>query len=270
MDPSDQYVSVELSKSPDEIANVLFGSMLPDDPLARLDLRAATGERGLALFMAALVHRLPQRSLERDEIVAFVERNRATLQHEGWLEFLIDKLPAGRSNDEGAPLLDAIRDAAVQMRHALRGRPQDINVISNRLLYLCIALDMKLGDDGFTYETAVAYLRRSQTQALMSDAAVMFMFADYYRNMDEIDEPRTGHVMLLTECALLADANGALLMAKVLLRGLPPPVDTAAWLDVRRRLAARLRSSGSWTAEDESSLARAVGRFTDEVPDDDL
>ncbi|MEU9919646.1 hypothetical protein [Streptomyces sp. NPDC051001] len=270
MDPSDQYVSVELSKSPDEIANVFFGSMLPYDPLARLDLRGATGERGLALLMAALVHRLSQRSLERDEIVAFVEHNRVTLQRERWLEFLIDKLPAGRSNDKDAPLLDATRDAAVQMRHALRGRPQDIDVISNRLLYLCIALDMKLGHDGFTYQTAVGHLFRPQTQALMSDAAVMYLFADYYRNMDEIDEPRTGYVMLLTECALLADTNSALVMAKILLRGLPPPGDTASWLDVRHRLAARLRSSGSWTAEDESWLARAVGRFADEVPDDDL
>jgi len=270
MDPSDQYVSVELSKSPDEIASVLFGSMLPSDPLAKLDLRAAIGDRGLAMLMAALIRRLPQRSLERDEVVAFVERNRAALRREGWLDFLIDKLPAVQSDDKGAALIDAIRDTAVQMRHALLGRPQDIEVISNRLLYLCIALDMKLGHDGFTHEKAVAYLRRPENRELMSAKAVMFMFADYYRHMDEIDEPRTGYVMLITECALLAGVDDALTMATILLRGLPPPVDTAAWLDLRHRLAERLRSSGAWTVDDESSLARAVARFTDEVPDDDL
>jgi len=268
-----KYVSVELDKSPDEIANALFNGMLTDDPLVSVDLRSATGEEGLALFMAILVRRLAQRSLERDEVVAFVEENRAILEREGWIRFLLDKLPEVDADDEadGAAMMRTMRDAATQMQLALDHRPDDIQVISNRLLYLCIALAMKLGRGDLTHEAAVSgYLARPTTRALMSKKAVLFMLSDYLRNMDDIDEPDSSYVMLVAECALFTDDVSSIAVAATLLRDLPPPVGAAPWLDLRQRLAARLRSCGLWNADHEASLAKAINRFADVVADDDL
>lgn len=274
MAPKDpNYVSVELDKSPDEIANALFNSMLTDDPLASVNLRSATGEEGMALFMAALVRRLVQRSLERDEVIAFVEGNRAVLEREGWIGFLLDNLPEVDEDDEadGVAMIRTMRDAAAQMQLALAHRPQDIQVVSNRLLYLCIALAMKIRHGDLTHEAAVrGYLARPSTRALMSEKAVLFLLSDYLRNMDDIDEPDSSYVMLVAECALFTDDISSIAVAATLLRHLPPPAGATSWLNLRQRLATRLRSCGRWNADDEASLAKAINRFAEVVTDDDL
>ncbi|WP_133877854.1 hypothetical protein [Paractinoplanes brasiliensis] len=92
-------MSVPLDKSPDETAAVFLDSMTRDDPPAHVNLRSGRGGNGLETLLAALVRRLPQHSLERDEIV---ERRRTVPEREGWIRTLVDIIPARDADEDNA------------------------------------------------------------------------------------------------------------------------------------------------------------------------
>jgi hypothetical protein len=264
---ANEYVRVELSKSPDEISEAILAGMVREDHLTGARL-STDGARALPLFMAALINRIPQRSLERDEIIQFVEANRSVLERTHWIADLISSLQDADMQDA---MVRSLLHTLTPMQYVLDGRPQDIDVISNRLLYLCVALEMKINARHLSHKEAVdGWLDRESTKKLMSRTALTFMLKDYLENMDELEESRTGYVMLMAECAMLVNQSAALQMAAILLRSLPPPADPVCWLDLRQRIGRRLRNEGHWDKADEESLMRAVSRFADPVPDDDL
>lgn len=270
----DAYVSISLDESPDDIAEVLFRGMLPRDGLFEVDLSAGDQE-AMTRFGAALIARVLQRSLERDEIIRFVEENRQVLERTGWLTELSMMFEALNAVDvDDAPrgqLPQALLDVLRQFQHALSGNPERIEVISNRLLYLCVALDMKIRAGHLGHTEAVKYwLDRPQVRQLMSPPALQFLLGDYIRHMDELNEDRAGYVCLVAECALLVDEPVSQRLGATLLRGLRPPLDAVNWLDVRRRLGRRLQQHGQWDQSDEQALRKAVQRFAERVPDHDL
>jgi hypothetical protein len=268
------YIELDLNNNPDEISEALMASMVQRDRFMDADL-AAGDLLVMSHFAAALLHRISQRALERDEIIDFVERNRTALEQSQWIASLISTLGevtghVEKGTDHHVVMRDLV-DTLINLQRALEGHPGEIDVISNRLLYLCMALGMKMESGDLTYNEAVhQWLDREFIKKLMSRTALMYMLADHLKHAARLDDSRTGHVMFVAECALLVDETVSLRAAANLLAGLPPPADGACWLDLQRRIGERLRNHRLWSADDEQSYARAVSRFAEEVPDDDL
>lgn len=258
-----QMVLVSLDGDPEEVAEAFIRDSLPDVFLSEIDLSTPAG-------MLQLLTQLPGRyykaAVEVDELVAFVDRNRAVLG-DGTLLEGIARVAEEQADEELTPWLVGLVE---QMRRVLDGRPDDVDVVSSKLLWLCVALDSQLHAGQITFAEAQDVLARPHNARRMSRAAVGYLFRDYVANMDELDSPRTDYVMVITECALMSGLLDWQALGARLLGGLPPPDDATAWIAQRRRLRTSLQRAGRWDDALEESLARASTRFGRPVDDDDL
>lgn len=260
-----EAVVIPVEGDPDASAQAYINDTLP---AVFLDQIRLASDRDVVLLMDCLVRRYHQASFECDEIEGFVARNKAYLRRTGLLDRLAEAV-ARAAKDEGARVW--MLGALQQMRHVLDGHPERLDMMSSRLLWLCLALDNHVTAGIYRHDEVVGWLRRDTTRRRMTPRAVQFLAADYYRNMDTLPEPRTEYVMIVSECAMLAENEVAMVMVAVLLRDLPPPLEgVSVWLDVRHRLRSRLQPLGKWGEEDETALQRAVSRFFPSIPDDDF
>ena len=255
---------VILKNSPEETAEDLIAPSLPRLFLDQIDLRSADGP---GLFVEALSRRRFEASVERAEVIGFVERNRAVLERTGLLDSFVDMAgPAIQSDDDRTWIYNLID----QMKHVLGGHPERVDMVSSRLLWLCVALDYHVSSGLLDHAAAVQVLRRPHNRERITRNAVMYLLGDYINSMDELDTPRSEYVLLLAECALLADDKACMGGAAVLLGNIPPVADTSAWLAVYHRLRQRLAAVGAWTAEYQAALDRIAERFDSGIPDDDF
>ncbi|MGW7046389.1 hypothetical protein ACWGDT_27620 [Streptomyces avermitilis] len=259
-----EAVEIPVEGDPDASAQAYINDSLPSVFLDQIDLASAEGVRQLAHCLARRYH---QASLECDEIERFVNRNKAFLRRSKLLDRLAEAAQRIEDEKQRAWTLDAVQ----QMGHALSGHPERLDMMSSRLLWLCLALDDHVTAQIYRHDQVVGWLRRATTRRRMTPQAVQFLAVDYYRNAGTLQQPRTEYVMIISECAMLAGNERAMTMAAVLLRDLPPPPDGGeAWLDVRHRLRSRLLALGAWGELDEAALQRAVSRLAPPVADDDL
>jgi hypothetical protein len=254
---------VILKGSPEETADELIAPSLPRIFLDQIDLRSAEGPH---LLVESLSRRRFEASVERAELIGFVERNRAVLENTGVLDSFVDMAePAIGSDRRG--WLDNLID---QMKRVLDGHPERVDLISSRLLWLCVALGYYVSGGRLDHAAAVEVLRRPHNRERITHAAVMYLLIDYIDNMDKLDEQRPEYALLLAECALLADDKTCMNTAAGLLHCVPPGADTAALLTVWHQLRRRLAAAGAWTADHQAALDRIVARFDSGVPDDDF
>lgn len=260
-----EAVEIPVEGDPDASAQVYINDTLPSVFLDQLSLTSGPDVRQL---VDCLARRYYQASLECDEIEQFVNRNKAYLRRTALLDRLAEAFSRGMEDEnQRAWTLYALH----QMQHVLDGHPERLDMMSSRLLWLCLALDNHVSARIYSHEQVVVWLRRGTTRRRMTPRAVRFLATDYYRNADTLPEPRTEYVMIIAECAMLAADEKAMTMAAALLRSLPPPPDGGeAWLDVRHRLRSLLLPRGAWALEDEAALRRAESRFSPLVDDDDL
>ncbi|MFI1183562.1 hypothetical protein ACH4UT_29015 [Streptomyces sp. NPDC020799] len=250
---------------PEATAQAYINDSLPEVFLDQIGLASAQDVRHLIDCLARRYH---QASLECDEIERFVNRNKTYLRRTALLDKLAEAV-SQRMDDEKqrAWMLHVL----LQIGQVLHGHPERLDMMSSRLLWLCLALDNHVTARIYRHDQVVAWLRRAPTRRRMTPRAVQFLAIDYHRNADTLPEPRTEYVMIISECAMLADDERAMTMAAILLRNLPPPSEGSdAWLDVRHRLRLRLSTCGAWGEEDEAALQRAVLRFSPPVADDDF
>jgi hypothetical protein len=266
MDPplqGDGYVAVSVDDDAEQMADELIADTLPRTFLNEIDL-AAPG--GLEELLVCLVLRHQQAAIEKDELVAFVQRNQAVLRRTSLLEMLSSQIE--EADDEA--FLRYLHDLVEQIRHVLAGRIDRVDLVSSRLLWLCVALHFKVDAGRMTHDEAVAVLRKDQHRQRIGPRAVLYMCKDYMDNRDTLSDPRIEYVMLLTECALLSGDAASLVFAFILLSDTPPPVDVNGWLRLVERAAAKLRAMGKLFPEGEQFLQRARTRFADHVADDDF
>lgn len=263
-EPDEVGVIIGLDGTPEDTANEMIADTLPTVFLDQIDLDSRDG---LRLFLPSLLRRRYQASFERAEVIGFVERNRAVLSETGVLDQLASMIE--RAMDEEAERNFYI-DVIDQMRHVLDGHPESVDLISNRLLWLCVALDFHVSTGRLDHSAAVKWLERPDNRARLSSRAVLYLFQDYLRSMDDLDDLRPEYVLLITECALLADDTLGLKCSRIFMRMMSPASDWVAWLSVWRRLKSRLEAVGAWTAEDQAALELAATRFESRVNDDDF
>jgi len=254
---------VRLDGTPEETAEALIADSLPQVFLDQIDLTSADGPR---LFAVSLVRRRYEASLERAEVIAFVERNRPVLERMEFLDSVLGMLKRAARNDGDRAWFGDVID---QMKHVLDGHPEQVDLVSSRLLWLCIALDSHVSSGRLDHAAAIRWLLRPHNRERITPRAVLYLLRDYVDNADDLDELRSEYVLLMAECALLTDDKNCMVIAAVLLRNVPPVADSSAWLTTWHRLRQRLVGAGSWSAEDQAALDRTTARFDTEIPDDD-
>jgi hypothetical protein len=260
-DPSDvlgdlsAYVTVELSGEAEDVADALIADSLPPVFLDQVDL---SENEGMALFLALLVTRRQQASIERDELVAFVERNRAYLTTTNVLEMLPTWLRQATDDDD---VHEYIRNVMVQIRYVLDGHPERVDLVSSRLLWLCYALSLKVAAGHYTYPEAQAILAKPAHRSRVTPRAVLYLLRDCIDSLDSAQSSLSEYVTLLAECALTTGDDTCLVVALVLLSAAPPMTDEQSWLDVVERTAEELRRRSRLNAEGQEFLNRARSRY---------
>jgi hypothetical protein len=254
---------VRLDGTPEETAEGLIADSLPQVFLDQIDLASADGPR---LFVVSLVRRRYEASLERAEVIAFVERNRQVLERTGLLDSVLGMLNRAAQNDDDRAWF---RDVIAQMKHVLDGHPERVDLVSSRLLWLCIALDSHVSSGRLDHAAAARCLQRPNNCERITPKAVLYLLRDYIDSADELEGPQSEYVLLMAECALLANDQTCMNVAAVLLRNVAPTADSSAWLMTWRRLRQRLAAVGAWSTEDQAALDRTAARFDTEILDDD-
>jgi hypothetical protein len=258
-------VVVKLSGEPEAIAQQLIAGDLPKTFLDEVDI---SNQEGQARLLACMMLRRRQASLEKDEIVRFVRRNEAALKR-GGLDMLRALCSASGKVEGGKPLGQFFDYFTEQVDHALAGHPEKIDVKSDRLLWLCYALALKVSD-GFSHREAVRILSKPEHRARISKLSLAFMLRDWAEAMGTREFPDTEYLMLIAECALLSDNPGALSASYAILTRFSPAGDAAAWSDLMRRAAEELDRRGRLDEEGRQFLRKMDARFRQEIPDDDL
>jgi hypothetical protein len=255
---------IRLDGTPEETAESLIADTLPRVFLDQIDLGSADGP---GLFLKSFIRRRFEASLERAEVIAFVESNRQVLERTEFLDLLAEATKRAAQNDDDGSWY---RDAIDQMKRVLDGHPEQVDLVSSRLLWLCVALDSHVDAGHLDHAAAVQWLLRPRNRERITPRAVLYLLRDYIDNADELDEPRPEYVLLMVECALLADDKTCMVVAAILLRNVPPAADSSALLTTWHQLKQRLVAAGSWAAEDQAALDRVAARFDTEILDDDF
>src|SRR5262249_14521492 len=149
---------------------------LPEVFLDQLDLTAPDGPE---VFLEALVRRRLQASLERSEIIAFVERNRQPLEQSGMLDLVADLASLqAEDDDEDKAVWAWFGEAIKQMQLVLDGHPESVDVVSSRLLWLCVALSYHVDSGRLSHSDAVGWLELPHNRERMTRHAVMYLLRD--------------------------------------------------------------------------------------------
>ncbi|WP_239396504.1 hypothetical protein [Frankia sp. CiP3] len=194
-------------------------------------------------------------------------QNRDILERTHLLDTLAKAADATVDDPEGRGFLN---DTIEQLKHALNDESDQVDVVSSRLLWMCVALSYHVRAGRLTHVAAVRWLERPDTRERMTPRAVLYLLKDYLDSMDELDDSRSEYVALMAECALLADDLTCLKISAVLMRAVPPAIDFVSWMSTWRRLRARLVTADAWQVDDQAALDRTARRFEDSVPDHDF
>lgn len=260
------YTTIGLDGDPEQVAEALIRSSLPKTQLDEIDIR---DEAGLSRLFACLLLRRHQASLEKDEILRFVDRNRAPLRS-GALD-LLQKLSEAGTHVEGGEGISQFFDYfATAVSAAIEGRPQDIDIKSDRLLWLLYALGHQLAQGAIGYSPAVSIIRNPQNTNRISPLSLIFMLKDYAESLDTPNQPPIEYLLLILECALISRNVAAVKVTIAILSKSPAPRDSGSFLDLLVRTQEFAKSEKFETAEIEEGLERYRSRFRGKVADDDF
>jgi hypothetical protein len=261
-----QYSVIRLEGDAEKIAEDLIRDSLPKTQLDEIDV---SNEKGLARLFACLMLRQSQASLEKDEIIRFVQRNHKALQA-GALDLLTKLAEVGSKVEGGEKLGRYFQYFGEAVSAAIKGQPQDINLKSDRLLWLVYALAQQLSTGKLSYRKAQATLSKSQHKDRISQLSLIFMLQDYAESINTANQTPTEYVLLILECAILSGDAASADAASSVLGGLPAPRDPAALVEVMGRARKLLVETGRSPASIDETVGRYAGRFDKKVADDDL
>lgn len=259
-------VVVSLEGQPEQIAEDLIRDSLPKTFLDQIDIST---EEGKGKLLACLMLRQHQASLEKDEILRFVDRNQGALKA-GELKIVRLFAQVGEKVEGGAKLASFFEYFTEQIDAALAGRPQDINVKSDRLLWLLYALAQKLSEKSLRYETALEIISKPAHRDRISPLSLEFMIYDFAEFLGTANETPTEYVMLIDECALLSQNVPAVEAATGLLGKINPPTDIKPFLNLMLRARTFLAANGKSIKDVDATITKFQARFGELVEDNDL
>jgi len=257
---------VPLEGDPEQIAEGLIRSSLPKSFLDEIDIASSEGQGRL---LACLMLRRHQASLEKDEILRFVERNRTALEG-GALDLVRMFINIATLTDGGAEMTTFFEYFTTQVQAALANRPQDIDIKSDRLLWLVYAAAQQLSGGRLTYAAARDLLAKPEHRERISPLSLRFMLVDYAESIGGTSEAPTEFVMLVNECALMSENVKAVVASVALLGKISTPADVQALIDLLQRSRTFLLAHQEPVEEADAAIARYQGRFAKSVSDDDF
>jgi hypothetical protein len=195
------YEIIPTDGTPEQFAEALIRPHLPKVFFDQIDIGTDIGK---AQFLAMLFSRPRGASIEKDEIIRFVRRNKVHM-HEFMTRTLPDFREAGVHTEGGESLVKFSDYFGTQVRHAVEGHPERIDIKSDRLLWLIYALASQLDDGKISYDEALGYLRKPEHFDRISNLSLVFMLHDYAESLGQATQPSLCYLMLIGEAARLKD-----------------------------------------------------------------
>ena len=148
------YDLVTIDGDPDDLADRLIESSLP---AKFLDQVSIADERGCADFIAQLFLRMGKASIEKDELIRFVERNRPHF-NDAFLHLLKVATEAASNTDESTGVY--FNYVSENILLALKGDVEKMDMRSDRLFWLIYALGELLQSNKIDITVARSSLAR--------------------------------------------------------------------------------------------------------------
>jgi hypothetical protein len=262
----DDFIIIPMSDDPEEMAQNMIADSLPKTFLYEIDI---SNEQGLSRLIACLLLRQQQASLEKDELIRFVERNRKAL-NSGAYKLLTAMAAAGARIQGGENLKFYLEYFNENVGHLLNGHPELVNVKSDRLLWLLWALANSLENSKISYQKALSILAKPDNKERISPLSLGFMYQDYGETIGAENQPSTEYPMLILECALLSKNVAMVKVGALILAGSPAATDTQSWLDLAQRTHRFLSERGQTDTETAKFLRNAEKLSGRRIGEDDF
>ncbi len=191
------YISLE--GDPDDVAAKLLAPHLPP---SLLDSIRIDSDFGIAELLMHLTHRMGRASIEKDELIRFVDMNRAALKS-GRLAMMDKFLSAAKATDENYG--HCFQYFIDNVRLAFAGRTSEMDMRSDKLFWLVFALSHQLTSNKISYEQVRAKLSRPEVVRRISRHQLFYMVHDYVESLETPQEPPQTVLIVTGECALLGD-----------------------------------------------------------------
>lgn len=254
---------ITIEGDPDELAQRLIA---PDLPSKFLDEVSIADAKGAADFIMQLIRRVSKASIEKDELIRFVERNRPNLD-ENFMQYLALATEAATRADKSTGLyFGYVRE---NIRFALARDFERMDMRSDRLLWLVYALTQLLLANKIDIVAARSCLARPDTVHRISQHQLMYMIEDFVNLIDSPQQPSMLMMVLIGECALLGKNVGPLDIACKIVLQAADPHHREETVDLVTRAVEWLRGRG----DDTSALSEQLEHLkslTRQIPDDDF
>jgi hypothetical protein len=235
-------------------------------PLDEIDLSTQQGQADL---IARFMIREGKASTEKDELIAFVERNRSSIPPfvENVLQPFLELMD---SDPQAAAMAAVARYFCEQVELAYQGDVDAIQTRSDRTFWLMFVLGAKLGSGGLSYVDAVAYLRKPVHRARITRTALQFMVHDFVESIGEPNQPATEMLMLIGEAACLAGEIDVVKRALLVVLKLGTARDSKNLMTYVRRQQEWLTTHGQLDPHFQDPISRITGRYGSRVAPEDF
>lgn len=249
------------------LAYELHKDALPKTYIDQVDI---SKEEGLAQLMSCLLLRRSQTTLEKDEIIRFVEHNRQALES-GMLEPLDQLMEILKQQKEGEGISIMYNYFKDNTTKALHGQYEEMNMLSDKLLWLIYALSIKVLNKSITYQEALEKLNKEENKNRISNSAILYMTKDLTEQIGAYNEVNKEMGMLILESALIIKDPIAAKTASILVTSDDNlPVNIVSLLDLLNRCRSFLETHNQDTEKIVKYQTKLITRFKTEIDDDDL
>jgi hypothetical protein len=263
--PGAGYQTIPVEGTPEEMAEALIKPSLPRAYFDQIDLSATIG---MAQMLGMFVSRPPQASLEKDEIIRFVERNRPQMPEFFGKHLATFKKAAVAIGD--VKLTEFIEYFAKQAHCAYLNTPDKIDVKSDRFLWLVYALAAQVDSGRLGYNSALDYLQKPVHYDRISELTLQFMLYDYAESVGKVSQTSLVYVMLIGEAARIKNipkAAAAAFMVVIRSGRVDKPANMLHFIN---NLEPFLLRAGLFSDEDKAAARRIRSRFASDIKPSDF
>lgn len=258
-----RYDVVTIEGDPDKLAQRLMDSSLPSKFLDHVSI---ADDEGCADFIAQLFFRMGKASIEKDELIGFVERNRPHFDKK-FMCLLTVAIEAATKTDESTGVYFSY--VSENIRLALARDFEAMDMRSDRLFWLVYALGQLLQSDKIDIAAARSSLARPSVVQRISQHQLLYMIQDFAEVLDSPQEPPTTMLLLVGECALLGRNVVSLEIVCKILAQRAQGNHLEEITDLFTRAVEWLRSEGKDTSDLTNQIERRNDR-TRRIPDEDF
>jgi hypothetical protein len=258
---------VSLAGPPDDVAANLIA---PNSPSKFLDDFILDDANSVAELFVNLMKRMGKASIEKDEMIRFVERNRTKLLSQVVALLRAASEAAEETDKSGTESTRAYFSYVLEnIELAANGKHDRMDMRSDRLFWLVYALAHQLDSGSIDWDQARELLRRPATAQRISEHQLIYMIHDWAEALDSPQQAPTTLLMLVCECAMIGGSSAALRGAATIVAKHLVLRHRAATIDLLTRAGAWLSARGD-DAADIKAAAQALEKKGRPIGDDEF